>query len=49
MAGRAVFDPTYLEDIRVLRERGLTLAALARELGMSRSTVCRLLAQAKQD
>lgn len=43
MAGRAVFDESYYVDVRALQQRGFTQARIARELGMSRSSVYRLL------
>lgn len=49
MAARSVFaDPSYLEDIRSLRARGLTYAEVATALGMSRATLFRILAQARR-
>lgn len=38
---------TYLEDIRRLRGRGLTMEAVARNLGLSRATVYRIMAGSK--
>lgn len=43
MAGRKAYDrDTYLEDVRALRRRGLTWARIARELGLSLSTLHRI-------
>lgn len=43
MAARVSYGLDYYEDIRALRARGLTYEAIARRLGMSRSTVHRIL------
>lgn len=43
MAGRAVFDESYYEDVRRLQQRGYTSSRIARELGMGRATVYRLI------
>lgn len=44
MAGRPAFErSSYLEDVRALKRRGLSAAAIATELGMSRATVYRIM------
>lgn len=44
MAGRAVFaDESYYQDAKHLLERGYTRERVARDLGMSRKTLYRLL------
>ena len=40
---------SYAEDVRHLRARGLTVAAVARRLSMSERTVYRILAALKAD
>lgn len=47
MAGRPVHprDAGMLEDIRIWRARGLSMAETAERLGMSRATLYRILAQ----
>lgn len=43
MAGRKAYDrQTYLEDVRTLRARGWTWQRIARELGLSLSTLYRI-------
>lgn len=41
------FRASYVEDVKRLRERGLTVAAVARNLSMSERTVYRILAALK--
>lgn len=50
MAGRPVHvaDRSTLADIRTLKARGLSMAAIAQRLGMSRATLYRLLDQANR-
>lgn len=49
MAGRNAFDrPSYLEDIRDLKARGLSMSEIARELGMSRDTLYRIVREGKR-
>jgi IS30 family transposase len=43
MAGRATFDASYVDDITILRRRGVPADRIARQLGMSRATVYRLI------
>lgn len=43
MAGRAAFGRDYYDDIRALKRRGLTAEQIAKELGMSRPTVFRII------
>lgn len=47
MAYRPLFDDTYLLDLKTLRERGMTIAEAASELGMSERTAYRVLAQGR--
>jgi DNA-binding phage protein len=37
-----------LRDIRILKARGLSMAAIAQQLGMSRATLYRVLEEAKR-
>lgn len=45
MAGVKAFprDRDMLQDIRILRNRGLSAGEIARQLGMSRATLYRIL------
>lgn len=43
MSARAVFDDSYLTDLKALKARGMTIKAAAEELGMSYATARRLL------
>lgn len=45
----AKFDPSDLEDVRVLLARGMTQTQIAAELGFSRHAVSRLVAQLRAD
>lgn len=48
MAGRAAYDrTTYVQDIKELRRRGLSLQEVADELGISKATVCRILRESR--
>lgn len=40
-------DREVLEDVRILRGRGLSMAEVATRLGMSRATLYRILREAK--
>lgn len=48
MSGRPVYErQSYLADIKALQARGLTADAIARHLGISRATLYRILADAR--
>jgi len=47
MAGRPAYErASFLADIRALQARGLTVPQIARELGISRATIYRILSGA---
>lgn len=49
MSARPAYDrDSYLEDIKALRGRGWSHAAIASELGMSRATVFRILQEGRR-
>lgn len=46
MTGKPAHPRDLAKDLRTLRDRGLTMTQAAAELGMSRSTAYRILAEA---
>lgn len=50
MAGRPAHPRgrQVLEDVRILKSRGLSMTAVAERLGMSRATLYRILSEAQR-